>query len=382
MQKHSKIGASGAKRWMTCPGSVRLCDGVANRTSEFAAEGTAAHALAEQCFQLKVPTANGFIGTAIEGFIVNSDMAEAVNVYLKADLDDSQQGDEIEYEVKFQLSEIHTGLYGTADRVRYRPSDRSLRITDYKHGAGVPVEVDWNPQLLYYAIGAAWRLGNRGVSKVELEIVQPRCPHPGGPVRMWETDIIELIEFADDLKHAALATEKPDAPLIPGDHCRWCPAAGFCPALAKKALKSAQQDFSAELPYSPGDLAEALESVPMVRQWLKSIEQFALEEALAGRIPPGNKLVEKRATRKWRDDEKAATALLEEFGMSEDDVFEPRSLRSPAQIEEKYGKKNKGDLAELITSETSGVTLVPLSDRRSAVAKSTAADDFGAAVEQ
>lgn len=378
MQKHSKIGASGAKRWMTCPGSVRLCDGIANRTSEYAAEGQAAHALAEMCLKKEVTDAGAFNGSSIEGFVINPEMSEAVNVYLDSCYSDQQEGDQCEIEVRFALSDLHTGLYGTADRVRYRPSTKTLRITDYKHGAGVPVEVEENPQLMYYALGAIFA-SNLPVWDIELEIVQPRCPHPDGPVRIWKTDLVELLEFADKLREAALATEDPNAPLVTGDHCRWCPAAGFCPALAKKALLSAQQDFAPALPYEPGDLSEALEILPMVEQWVKSVRQFAYEEALAGRIPPGYKLVEKRATRKWRDDEKAINALIGEFGMKEEDVFEPRSLRSPAQIEEKYGKKNKGDLADLITSETSGTTLAPLTDRRPAVAKSTAADDFSPA---
>lgn len=374
MQKHSKIGASGAKRWMSCPGSVRLSDGIANRTSEYAAEGTAAHTLAENCLRTGTPVQN-WKGKSIEGFVVNTDMAEAVNVYIESCNTDFQPGDEQEFEVRFALSELHTGLFGTADRVRYRPATRTLRITDYKHGAGVPVEVEENPQLMYYALGAIYH-SKLPVWDVELEIIQPRCPHPDGPVRMWKTDIIELIEFADKLKEAAFATEDPEAPLVTGEHCRWCPAAGFCPALAKKALKAAQTDFGPALAYEPGELAEALEILPTVEQWVKSVRAFAYEEALAGRIPPGHKLVEKRATRKWRDDEKAASALQWEFGMPAEDIFDPPKLKSPAQIEEKYGKKNKGDLSELITSETSGTTLASLKDRRPAVAKSTATDDF------
>lgn len=382
MQKHSKIGASGAYRWMACPGSVRLCDGIANRSSIYAAEGHAAHAVAEYCLR-ESPTdsrADALVGQTFEGFIVTPEMAEAVNVYLDACNIDFQPGDEIEIEVKFDLKEIHTGLYGTADRVRYRPSTQSLRITDYKHGAGVPVEVEWNPQLLYYAVGAAWRLGNRGVKTIELQIVQPRCPHPDGPIRMWSIEVVDLLEFVEDLRLAALRTEDPNAPLNPGDHCRWCPAAGFCPALAAKVTTQVAQAYGTALPYNPGDLAEALEQLPMVKQWVKSIEAFAYEEALAGRVPPGHKLVEKRATRKWRDDE-ATIAMLDVLGMKEEDIFEPRKLRSPAQIEERYGKKYKNELKELITSETAGTTLVPLSDRRPAVARSTATDDFGTDVD-
>lgn len=382
--KHSKIGASSAKRWMECPGSVRLCETTVRRSSEYADEGTAAHALAEMCLsrwqtQAAHPMimADKHLGEIVEGQPVTQDMIEAVNVYLTEIYNDTQPGDEQDFEVRFSLNTLHTGLFGTADRVRYRPSTSTLRVTDYKHGAGVPVEVEDNPQLMYYAIGAAMGHHNRGIKTVELQIVQPRCPHGDGPVRTWSIDIMDLIDFAADLKDAALRTEDLNAPLNPGDHCRWCPAAGFCPALSKKAIQLATKEFGPALAYEPGELSEAMERIPMIKQWVKSVEEFAYSEAMKGLIPPGWKLVEKRATRKWRDDQIAITEL-KAVGLKEADIFEPLSLKSVPNIEKIYGKKNMKDLEELIVAESSGTTLAPLKDRRPAVAKATATEEFAA----
>lgn len=44
---HAKLSPSAAERWMTCPGSVVLSEGMPEKTSAFAEEGTQAHALAE-----------------------------------------------------------------------------------------------------------------------------------------------------------------------------------------------------------------------------------------------------------------------------------------------------------------------------------------------
>lgn len=383
--KHSKIGASSASRWMKCPGSVRLCESTTRRSSEYADEGTAAHALAELCLRkaagVSALFADAMLGQIIEGQPVTQDMIEAVNVYLTEIYTDTKPGDEQEIEVRFSLNEIHTGLFGTADRVRYRPSTETLRVTDYKHGAGVPVEVEDNPQLLYYAAGAAVKLHNRGIRTIEVQIVQPRCPHPDGPIRMWSIDVVDLVEFAGELKDAALRTEDPNAPLSPGSHCRWCAAAGFCPALSKQAVEVASCEFDPALPYEPGDLSEALEKLPMIKQWVKSVDEFAYSEAMKGNIPPGWKIVEKRATRKWRDDLKTI-AELEAAGLKEDAIFEPRSLRSVANIEKAYGKKNMHELEELIVAESSGTTLAPLKDRRPAVAKATASEEFTAGGEE
>lgn len=379
--KHSKIGASSASRWMKCPGSVRLCENTVRRASEYADEGTAAHALAEMCLRNATPDkpphfADSYIGQIVEGQPVTQDMIEAVNVYLNEIYTDFQQEDEQEIEVRFSLNDLHTGLFGTADRVRYRPSTQTLRVTDYKHGAGVPVEVEHNPQLLYYAIGGAYGLHNRGIKTIEIQIVQPRCPHPDGPIRTWAIDIVDLIEFSADLKDAALRTEDPNAPLVPGDHCRWCAAAGFCPALAKTSVELATREFADTLSYEPGELSEALEKVPMISQWLRSVQEFAYSEAMAGRIPPGYKIVEKRGTRKWRDDTQAVVQLLN-LGMDEKDIY-TSTLKSVPQIEKVYGKKNMHELEELVVMESSGTTLAPLKDRRPAVAKATPTDEFSA----
>lgn len=387
--KHSKIGASSASRWMNCPGSVRLCENTVRRSSEYADEGTAAHALAEMCLkkafeinddQIRVEDAKSYIGQIVEGQPVTEDMAEAVNVYLNEVYSDYQPGDEQEFEVRFSLNELHTGLFGTADRVRYRPSTKTLRITDYKHGAGVPVEVDDNAQLLYYGLGGAFRMHNRGISKIEIQIIQPRCPHGDGPIRTVSYSAIEVMDFAADLKEAAIRTEDPNAPLKAGKWCRWCAAAGFCPKLAKQAVETATKEFGVGIEYDAGELSEALAKVPMIKQWIKSIDEFAYSEAQAGRIPPGFKIVEKRGTRKFRDDQQAIVGL-KQAGLTDEQIFEPKELKSVPGIEKIYGKKNMKELEELIVVESSGTVLAPLSDRRPAVSKATAAEEFAAADE-
>lgn len=370
---------------MKCPGSVRLCENTARRSSEYADEGTAAHALAELCLKdaFKNPglflevMADSHLGEIVEGRPVTADMIEAVNVYLTEIYSDTQPGDEQEFEVRFSLNALHTGLFGTADRVRFRPSTQTLRITDYKHGAGVPVEVEANPQLMYYAIGGAMQLKDAGVRTIEIQIVQPRCPHSDGPIRTWSMDVVDLIEFAADLKDAAMRTEAENAPLVPGSHCRWCAAAGFCPAIKTQAIETAAREFDVGLEYDPGELSEALERVPMIKQWLKSVESFAYSEAAAGRIPPGYKIVEKRATRKWRDDIQATKDLIS-MNIEPDKFQEPAKLKSPAALEKAIGKKLMKDMEEHVVSESSGTALAPLKDRRPAVAKASVQEEFEA----
>jgi hypothetical protein len=268
--------------------------------------------------------------------------------------------------VSFNLGAVHPGLYGTADAVLWHPGLKRLKVYDYKHGAGLPVDVNGNPQLRYYALGALLTTGFKA-EQVEIVVVQPRCPHPDGPVRRETIDALDLLDFAADLKAYAVKTEDPQAPLNPGDHCRFCPAAGVCPAKRDKAQALAKIEFSPLQPaYEPLQLSEALTWAGRMEAWAASVREFAYNEAMRGRAPPGFKLVEKVARRKWRSEDEARQ-FLEVYGMDDKDIYEPQSIRSPAQIEKVVGKKNFGDIEPYTVKESSGYTLAADSDKRPAI---------------
>jgi hypothetical protein len=196
-------------------------------------------------------------------------------------------------------------------------------------------------------------------------------------IRSWSFDGVELLDFEDKVLDAIAATKKAGAPLNPGGHCRWCPAKAICPALKAQALETAKQDFAPGITYDPKELAAALDRIPLLESWIKATREFAYEEAVAGRTPSGFKLVEKRATRKWRDEGQAAEAL--ELVLKADEIYEPRSLLSPAKIEKLLGKRGKDQISGLTIAESSGLTLVHESDKRpAATPRASGAEDFGA----
>lgn len=335
-------------RWSKCPGSVRLSEGIESRSSAYAEEGTEAHALAEKMLRG-------------ENAVAEQEMLDAVVVYVDA-VRELARGGELLIEHRFDLSEVHDGLFGTADAVIWQPKEKTLVVMDYKHGAGIPVKVEGNPQLMYYALGALLTLKYPAV-KVRIGVVQPRCEHPAGPVRWWEISAIDLIDFSADLKEYARATEQDTAPLVPGEHCRFCPAAALCPKLVATAQEVAKLDFRPNRPYDPEQLRLALDSRPALQAWMKALDEFAYAEAEQGRTPPGYKLVAKRATRKWRNEADVIEAT-QKVGL---DVFE-KSVKSPAAVEKMVGKKEFAALyGEMCAAESSGHALVPESDSRPAV---------------
>lgn len=363
MTVHSKVGASSMYRWQKCPASVRLSEGIKSSQSVYAEEGTKAHDLA----------ANLLLGNGPKE-PVDHETAEAVMTYVNFvnELRKKVPKECVWIEQRFDLSSIHPGLFGTADAVIFNPEERCLYVVDYKHGGGISVEVKNNSQLLYYALGS---LVSTGVlcDFVELVIVQPRCPHEEGSIRKWRIDSFELLDFAADLKDAVLRTEDPNAEVVPGDHCRFCPAAAICPALRRNAVQLAQLEFSPRFSYDPEQLSKALEWLPVLEGWIKNVRDFAYGEATHGRVPPGWKLVPKRLTRKFTDEDSVVKRATEQG--KKEEIFET-SMKSVAQIEKVFGKKKfEMWFGDLVVGISSGETLVPESDPREPL-KLTAKQEF------
>lgn len=376
MTAHSKLGASSMYRWSACPGSVRQSAGIANTSSAYAEEGTNAHSLAAHCLTNAL-YASSMIGAKMAcdhgaRFSVTAEMAEAVDVYLEAVYELTLAGAALHVEQRFDLSSVHPGCFGTADAVIWDEHEKLLTVMDYKHGAGIPVNVFGNPQLRYYALGALLSLGYPA-NKVKLVIVQPRCDHPDGPIRSQTIDALDLLDFCGDLINFAKATEAPDAPLHPGEHCRFCPAGktNACPEIKNKAQAIAKTVFQPAVSYDPLELARCLDAREGMKAWLKNLDEFAYAEAEAGRCPPGYKLVEKLARRKWAP---GVEEMLAE-NATPDEWFEPRKVKSPAQIEKIIGKKA---VLPNTVKESAGHVLVPEDDKRPAVQRLSASQAFTA----
>ena len=369
---HSKIGASSAHRWFECPGSVRLCATVIPTTSEFAEEGTAAHELAEHCLKMGVPAVS-LLDVEFNGFKVTVEMAEAVQVYLdfiEENYDDSKI---LQVEKKFHLDWLHPDLYGTNDACIDEPFGR-LTIVDYKHGKGVPVEVEENKQLMYYALGALHDAP--GCEEVELVIVQPRAAHVAGPVRRWLTTPERLRAYQDELREAVIRTEAKEAALSAGKHCRFCDAAPICPELKRASfeLVGAEEDLdkSIVLPepeaLTDEDIVRVLEGKSMMESWLKAVAGYA-QLIAEKRGLPGYKLVEKMGHRRWKSEDDVRK-LEDKYG---EEIYAPRKLKTPAQLEKVVDKELVSELCEV---PVTGNVLAPESDKRRAINPPSAAEDF------
>jgi len=382
MNAHAVFSPSAAHRWFACPGSIRLTADLPRAPSSvYAEEGTAAHLLIERCLSENNDAdfyIGGFIELADTGnrYEITEEMAASVQVFLDLVLSFVEDGYVLRSEVKLNLGHLWPDQFGTGDAVLYHQDNSDLHVVDFKYGKGVVVDPEENPQLLSYLSGAAKLYHNTGVDSVSVHIVQPRVP--GEQVKSWGTTVERLAEFEDEFRRAAELASTPNAPLVPGSHCQFCPAAGFCPALRDRALLLAQAEFTdgvIELPpvekLSAVQLGKLMNEVALVESWCSSVRDHALASALDGHMPDGFKLVAKRTIRRWIDEDKAAGALRSLYEIEDSALF-TRKLVSPSQAEKLIGKGGTKSLDSLTTRPPGGATLAPLSDKRAALSVNAA----------
>lgn len=376
MTAHSNLGASSAKRWMNCPGSNALIEHAPpEQPSKYAAEGTAAHWVGEQL--IRQATDQPFVQPVVgmkcpeNDYVIDADMLRYGAAYCGY-VYGLSEGFPVSVEQRFDLSWIYPGMFGTSDASTYDPGTRCLHVVDLKYGKGEEVDAVDNPQGAFYAIGAAQASGVwETLEFASFHIYQPRITDTPS---VWTLTRAELHAWAERFRLAAIAACQPGAPRVASvDACRWCRAKAICPenrafatqqALAVQAARDhALYGMTAEQLAADYDLMR--EAKKWIEQRLTALHVYATQQANEmGVDVPGYKLVQKRSNRRWIDPTDAI-ALFRMFGHADEVIFEEPSIRSPAQLEKLIAKS---DVASYITTDDNGVELVPMSDKRPAVA--------------
>jgi len=356
--QHSNIvGGSTAKRVINCPGSVALVQKMPPKpSSKYADEGTLLHNVMAELIMSEEPP-EYYIGTRYEDQILTFELVEEkILPALRAlDIIDPEHKMEIEAETRVGFGDLLPGVFGSTDLIG-RLGNRAV-VLDWKFGDGVMVEVEENPQLMFYAAAAMRtpeaRWAFDGVTEIEMVIVQPP------EVRRWVTTPERIAKFELELVQAVKQAEKPDAKLTVGDHCRWCAAKPICPKMTgavDRALKVQLDNLDAP------KISAYLKNADMLEDWIKDLRALALQMLESGAKLPEYKLVAKRAIRSWSDEEKAKVALFA-YGLTESEVMES-SVVSPAKAEKALKKRKLGLPEDLVVAISSGNTLASVDDPR------------------
>ena len=357
MQHSNIVGGSTAKRVINCPGSVALVQKMPPKpSSKYADEGTLLHNVMAELIMSEEPP-EYYIGTRYEDQILTFELVEEkILPALRAlDVIDPEQKMEIEAETRVGFGDLLPGVFGSTDLIG-RLGNRAV-VLDWKFGDGVMVEVEENPQLMFYAAAAMrtpeaqWAF--EGVTEIECVIVQPP------EVRRWVTTPERIAKFELELVQAVKQAEKPDAKLAVGDHCRWCAAKPICPKMTgavDRALKVQLDNLDAP------KISTYLKNADMLEEWIKDLRALALQMLESGAKLPEYKLVAKRAIRSWSDEEKAKVALFA-YGLTESEVMET-TVVSPAKAEKALKKRKIGLPEDLVVAISSGNTLASVDDPR------------------
>lgn len=372
---HAVYSPSAAKRWMNCPGSINACKDLPRQKPNFySVEGTLAHEIAAH-----------FINKAIDIFYISiiplesktdsihwnpvvkeqtygigqytrkgipikttEEMFDAIKTYVDFVVGlGKKYGEKPEIERRVKITE---DCFGTADSCIYVPY--TILITnDYKHGAGIVVDVEDNEQTMIYTLGRLLELPKDELAElpwVEMNIVQPRAH--GDDIKTYKMRTKDLLTWhQEELLPAIARTKMPNAPLNAGPWCKYCPAALTCPALKKENLAVAKMAFQDPVQWidvmTPKQIAELLDKETMVMSFYKRLNEHAAELASKNTKIPGYIYQKKYGNRKWKDEQ--AVFDFAERNMIDLDEITTAKLKTPKQCEKAIPKKHLAKLVEV-----------------------------------
>lgn len=373
---HALLSPSAAHRWIVCPGSVKLSEGIENASSEHAEEGALAHSAAADLLN----------GLSWPNNLPDG-MYAPVQTYVDTVkyMSDGALGTWVEQ--KIDLSSVYgvNDQFGTADYIAV--TDTELQVHDLKYGKGVEISATDNWQLIIYALGALDFVESfTDVQRIRCVIHQPRL----GIVSEEIYTVDQIKEYLHLIRKSAKSVIEQvngfsEIECNPGEkQCKWCLVTGSCEALKNYAINMIASNFNdlekrdlkteikiaTETVKEGGntEIAKLLGVIDLISGWIKAVEARAHSLLLAGEYVPGYKLVTGRAgSRKWVSEEEA-TEVMKSMRLKHEEMYS-HSLISPTKAEEllKESSRKWNRLTPLITQPEGKPTIAPESDKRPAL---------------
>lgn len=395
--KHAILSPSAAHRWLHCTPAPHVEAEFPETTSEYAEEGRLAHSVCELAAKKKFTVMNNrTYNSRLKKLKADpkwdDEMLSTAATYVEHLTEHAMRFEHAPYvalEVQVDITDYAPEAFGTCDCVMIGGDE--LIITDYKHGKGVPVSAQDNPQMLLYALGALklYRpIYGDMIRRVSTYIDQPRLGSYDGASMTVE----ELLAWGESIKPKAAAAFMGTGEFAPGEWCRFCRAKAKCRARANQ--NTALEDFKDCIPlgrsipmqaeydatgFKPSNcLTDEEIGALLVRAeglvaWYNDLKEYALAACLNGKTIPGWKAVEGRSTRAWTDQDAALDALM--AGGVEEAIIYDRIPKTLAQLEKVIGKQRFGELVGgMITKSPGKPALAAESDKRPA--HNGAAADF------
>lgn len=383
--EHALLAASGASRWLTCTPSARLEETLPDSTSEYAAEGSLAHEIGELKLRkafiepLGPRTFNSRIKKFKENPLFQEEMLKHTDTYLdyiSGIVHGYATPPYVAVEKRLDYSAYAQEGFGTGDCIVI--GGNTLHVDDFKYGKGVPVLAKDNPQMKLYALGAYEAYSFLyPIETVKMAIIQPRLDN----ISEYEMPVSDLLAWGESIKPIAQKAFAGEGEFVSGDHCRFCRAKALC--RARSEFNLALGDYLHMKPplISNEEVGQILGRAQYLAKWVSDLEEYALAECLKGNDIPGWKAVYGRSKREFIDVD-AAFKVLTTNGTEETMLYnrEPLTL---AKVEELLGKARfKELLTPYVNTPPGKPTLAPATDKREAITRISAAEDFGGNVNE
>lgn len=372
MSKHAMLSASSSHRWLQCLPSARLESEFKDKTSDAAASGSAAHDLCEH----KLKKALKIRSKRPVSVYDSDEMEEHTDAYVDFVLEQLDLAKQyckdplVLIEQRLDFSYYVPEGFGTGDCIII--SDERLHVIDFKYGIGILVDAVDNSQIKLYSLGALEAFDHLyDIKEVSMTIFQPRREN----VSTWTIPVEELKGWAEnELRPKARLAIKGEGEYIPGQWCTFCHAAAKCRARFDEQLKLAQYEFKLPPLLTDAEIEEVIHKIPELTKWANEIMAYATDAAVNhGKEWSGFKVVEGRSNRKYRDEEKVAeTAKANGYK----DIYR-QSLIPLTEMQKLMGKSKFDEiLGGLIYKPPGKLTLVPTTDKRTAVSTASANNEF------
>mgnify|MGYP000584440485 CR=1 FL=1 len=369
---HAILSASSSHRWLNCNPSARLEQEFADRETDAAAEGTAAHALCEHKLRraLKMRSKKPISPYDCDEMDACTDAYVEFVMEALAEAKQECKDPLVLIEQKLDFSCYVPDGYGTGDCLIV--ADKLLHIIDFKYGQGVLVDAEQNPQMMLYALGALRLFDSLyDITEVSMSIFQPRREN----VSTWTISVDDLLDWAENtLKPKAELAFKGEGEYTPGSWCQFCKAAVKCRARAEAKLQLARYEFAMPPLLSDEEIEDILLKLDDLTKWANEITAYAQDAAVNhGKVWRGFKLVESRTNRRYTDEEAVAQAAN---AAGYHDIYK-KSLIPITEMERLMGKKTFAEVIGSLVEKPKGrPTLVPASDKRPAIVSTGAEQDF------
>lgn len=374
MATHSLLAPSAAERWINCPASVVMSEPFPDTVSEYAAEGTTAHKLAE----LKIRSS--ILGEEVDGKEVdkvkrskyyNPDMEDYTDEYVEyvRSLVNSNETTVLP-ETRLNLNFITQGTVGTADCILAFGNE--LHVIDFKYGKNVEVNAQDNPQLKIYGLGACNLIDGLiyNIENVTVHIAQPRMNNFSS-MTLTKKELNDWLK--DEVRPQAIKAVNGTAETAVGNWCQFCRAKTVC----RKYGERFDVDYKPDNPntLSNEEIAERIIRLSGLDGYLKDLKKYALDKILDGETFPGLKAVAGRSVRTWTNQEEAFR-IAQENGYDHSVLFEQVPL-SLAKVEKMMSKRKFNELlSDYVDKPPGKPTLVSENDPRESIVTESVDNDF------